>query len=110
MKIRNKLLFLFSLLVVSILLIFTTWIYIFSSHYRKSTYYSRLQDKANTSAQLLFNVEEVNEALLKIIDKNTLALFQEQTYIVSDKNELIYYIPDETVPAIDSLLIKKIRD
>ena len=66
MNIRNKLLIQFSIFVVTILLIFSVGIFLLSSNYRVSDYYSRLQDKANTTAQLLLDVEEVDKNLLKI--------------------------------------------
>ena len=78
MNIRDKLLIQFLLIVVTIVLIFTAGIFYFSSNYRKADYYSRLEDRAKTTASLLLNVDEVDEALLKIIDKNTLALINEQ--------------------------------
>ncbi len=109
MNIRNKLLIQFSIFVVTILLIFSVGIFLLSSNYRVSDYYSRLQDKANTTAQLLLDVEEVDKNLLKIIDKNTLALYQEKIYIFNDKNELIYFNPPEAKPLNDVALINQIR-
>ncbi len=81
-----------------------------SSNYRKSDYYSRLEDKANTTIQLLLNVKEVDHELLKIIDQNTLALFQEKIEILNENNELIYFFPPDTKLLNDIDLIEKIRE
>lgn len=110
MNIRNKLLIQFSIFVVTILLIFSVGIFLLSSNYRESDYYSRLQDKANTTAQLLLDVEEVDKNLLKIIDKNTLALYQEKIYFYNEKNELIYFNPPEANPLKDYTLIDQVRN
>lgn len=90
MNIRYKLTIQFTLIVAAILLIFTSGIYFFSSNYRQNDYYKRLEDRAKTTARLLLNVKEVDETLLKIIDKNTLALYQEKVYIIDEKNKQIY--------------------
>jgi len=109
MNIRNKLLVQFSFIVVTIVLIFTVGIFYFSSNYRKSDYHSRLEDRANTTARLLLNVDEVDEALLKIIDKNTMALINEQIYIFNQDNELIYNNPPDAPLFSDIDLINLIK-
>ena len=90
MNIRTKLSILFSIIIGSILLIFTTSIYYFSSSYRTNDYQKRLTDRAKTTARLLLDVKEVDETLLKIIDKNSLALYQEQIFILDENNSQIY--------------------
>ena len=100
----------FSIIVVTILIVFTTWIFIFSSQYRRTDYYNRLEDKANTYAQLLFNMAIVNEPFMQIINQNTPALFQEKSYIISGDNSIIYFSPADTNPDIDSTLVHQIKD
>lgn len=90
MNIRNRLLTQFSLIVVFILLIISIGVYYFSSMYRESEYYVRLEDRALTTARLLLNVEEVGEELLKVIDKNTVALFEEKINVYDPENMLRY--------------------
>lgn len=109
MNIRNKLLVQFSLIVVTILLIFTTGVFYFSSSYRKSEYYSRLEDRAQTTARLLLSVAEVDQTLLKVIDKYTVALVEERISIYNDKNEAIYFNPQEAVALTDTTLINEVK-
>jgi signal transduction histidine kinase len=90
MNIRNRLLMQFSLIVVFILLIISVGVYYFSSMYRESEYYARLEDRALTTARLLLNVEEVGEELLKVIEKNTVALFEEKINVYDPDNQLRY--------------------
>jgi signal transduction histidine kinase len=90
MNIRYKLSIQFTLIVVTLLFLLTTGIFYFSSSFRKMDFYKRLKDRANTTAQLLLNVEEVNQSLLKIIDKNSLALLQEEIYMIDSNNNQIY--------------------
>jgi signal transduction histidine kinase len=71
-------------------LIFTLAIFYFSSSYRLNDYIDRLKNRAYTTARLLLNVKEVDETLLRIIDKNTLALNQESIFIFDEHDKLIY--------------------
>ncbi len=109
MNIRNKLLIQFSLFVITLLGFFSLGILLLSSSYRKTDYYTRLQDKANTTAQLLLNVAEVDNELLKIIDKNTQALYQERIFVFNDKDDLLYYNPPEAIPINNKLLLNQVR-
>jgi signal transduction histidine kinase len=85
----------FSLIVLFILLFFTVGIYFFSSNYRDNDYRSRLKDRAITVANLFLGVEDIDEALLKIIDRNTLALYQEKIFLFDENNRQIYSNTDE---------------
>jgi len=95
MNIRHKLSLQFSIIVVSILLVFTVSIYYFSLTYRRNDYNARLRDRAYTTARLFLNVKEVDENLLKIIDKNTLSLYQESVFIIDEQNKLLYFNSDK---------------
>lgn len=103
MNIITKLTVQFTLIVATIVAIFSLGIHYFSSNYRENEFYSRLTDRANTTAKLLLTVQEVDSNLLKIIDKNTYALFQEHIYLYNPKKELIYTNLDEPV-CLDSVL------
>lgn len=90
MNIRIKLTIQFTVIIGVILLVFTLAIYYFSSSYRINDYNDRLKNRAYTTARLLLNVKEVDETLLRIIDKNTLALNQESIFIFNENGNLIY--------------------
>jgi signal transduction histidine kinase len=90
MNIRYKLTIQFSLIVLWILLFLIIGIYSISYSYRENDYNIRLRDRAKTVANLYLGVKEVNEALFKIIDRNTLALYKEEFSILDDHNKLIY--------------------
>jgi signal transduction histidine kinase len=97
MNIRYKLTIQFALIVGSILLIFTTGIFFFSSTYREIDFYKRLNDRAYSTARFLFKVKEVDEELLKIIDQNTTALYQEKVFVFDESNNQIYCNIENTV-------------
>lgn len=90
MNIRIKLTIQFTIIIGVILLVFTLAIYYFSSSYRINDYNERLKNRAYTTARLLLNVKEVDETLLRIIDKNTLALNQESIFIFNENGNLVY--------------------
>jgi len=100
LNIRNKLLLQFSLFVFTILSLFSIAILFFSSSYRSKDYYSRLENRARSTAQLLLNVDEVSADLLRIIDKNTLSLYNENLRIYQEDSTMVYAnIADSTVSA-----------
>ncbi len=100
MNIRNKLLLQFSLFVFVILALFSAAIFYFSSTYRSTDYYSRLENRARSTAQLLLNVDEVSADLLQIIDKNTLSLYNENLRIYKEDSTQVYAnVSDSSVSA-----------
>lgn len=90
MRIRTKLTILFAIIVSAIIIGFSLSVYILSANFRVEQFYQRLRDRANTTAKLLIDVKEVDSSLLKIIDRNTLLLPQEQIVIYNYLNEQIY--------------------
>ena len=110
MNIRTSLALRFSLIAASILVLFSLSIYYFSASYRQDEFYTRLTNKALTTAKLLIEVNEVDHDLLKIIDKNTInALYQEKVVIYNYKNEQIYNSLDSGNIPVTKELLDKIR-
>lgn len=107
MNIRLKLTLQFALMVMSILLMFTAGVYYFSESYREKGFYGRLHDRAITAARLLLDVQEVDRNLLKIIDRNTQALYLEEIFIIDPDNKQ-WYSNTERVYS-EKLDINKVR-
>ncbi|OFX47836.1 MAG: hypothetical protein A2046_07190 [Bacteroidetes bacterium GWA2_30_7] len=109
MKIRNKLTLLFALIVSGLLIAFSLSVYILSANFRTDQFYSRLKDRAITTARLLLAVKEVDSGLLRIIDRNSLLLSQEHILIYNNDNELIYNSLEEDTTNISLNIINKVR-
>jgi signal transduction histidine kinase len=112
MNIRSRLTLTFTIIVGSIMLVFSGAIYYFSSLYRENEFYKRLIDKANTTAHFLLEVDEITPELLKIIDRNNLtSLFQEQVIIYNYQNKVIYDSDEDPVreSSIPKELFNEIR-
>jgi signal transduction histidine kinase len=109
MNIRYKLTIQFTLIVASILLLFSLSIYYFSASYRDFDYNKRLTDRANTAAKLLLEVKEVDLKLQKIIDRNTLSLYEEKIYILGSNGNQIYSNVEDSV-YVDSPILKEIKE
>jgi signal transduction histidine kinase len=91
MNIKKKLVLQFSIIVAVILFLFSGFIYFFSASYRKHEFYSRLEEKALTTAKLLLEVDEVDIDLMRIIDKNTISALQNEKLMIFDyRNKPIY--------------------
>ncbi|GAB3027679.1 HAMP domain-containing sensor histidine kinase [Spirosoma pulveris] len=96
MTIRNRISGQFTLIVASILIGFSLLIYVVSATYRREEFYDRLKNKARTTVRFLVEVKEVDNDLLRIIDRNTLtALIDEKVLILNEKNELLYSSVDD---------------
>ena len=111
MKIGTKLVVKFSIIVSTILLCFSLTIYYFSSLNRTNQFYTRLYHRAVTSAKLLTQVDELNDTLLQIINKNTVnALSGERIAIYNYLNENIYHHEKDRAPIkVDAAILNKIR-
>ncbi|MFT6478560.1 MAG: two-component system sensor histidine kinase ArlS [Spirosomataceae bacterium] len=91
MQIRTKIAIQFTIIVATILAIFSISIYYLSENYRQQEFYKSLQDRAVTTARLLIKEKEIDKKLLKLIDKNTLStLYAVEVQVFNDKNEVAY--------------------
>lgn len=110
MKIQTKIAIQFSLIVGSLLAVFSFVIYQLFAEFRQQEYYDRLKSKAVTTAQLLIKVDEIDRNLLKIIDKNTLtALVDEKVLVFNQHNKLFYSSLDDHVIHYGKDLLNRVR-
>jgi signal transduction histidine kinase len=103
-KIRSAVLF--TALVATLLLVSYTAIYFLYKEFKEDEFYLRLEQKALTTYKLLVEVKEIDNDMLKLIDRNTInALYNEKVLIFDDRHELIYSsIDDQTVSYSKELL------
>ena len=110
MSIRTRLTWQFTIIVTSILVLFFVFIYFFYADFRREEYYSRLQNKALTTARLLIEVQEIDYNLLKIIDKNALNALHNEKIIIYDQNDkLIYSSTDDSDLRVRKDVLDEIR-
>ena len=110
LNIRTRLAISFTLIVSSIIIIFSAGVYYFSAIYREAEFYSRLREKALTTAQLLIKVDEVSLNLLKIIDRNTVnAMFNQQVVVYAQNDTLIYSSTNRSKFEFTQELINQVR-
>ncbi len=105
MTIRTTLTIHFSVLVASILLVFSLAIYFFYAQYREQEFYDRLREKALTTVHLLEDVSGINVELLRSIDRNDLtALYKEEVTIYDAANQIVYDSGNEPYPVTPAFL------
>lgn len=110
MSIRNRIALQFSIIVASILIVFSVVIYVVSATYRREEFYERLKNKGRTTVRFLVEVNEVDQKLLKIIDRNTLtALINEKVLIFDSRNHLIYSSVDDQIIHYNAKLLNEVR-
>lgn len=109
MKIRNKLTLLFTLLVATILLIFSLSIHYFYTLYRRIEFYNRLEEKAYTTVRLL-KENGINAGVLHTIDQNEItSLYEEEVTIYNEKNQAIYDSGNTPFP-VTAEFLQQVRD
>lgn len=67
-NIRTRLTYQFVVLVTLILLLFSLGVYFFSKLYLEKRFYKRLQDRAITTTTLLFDLQQTDSTVLRLID------------------------------------------
>jgi signal transduction histidine kinase len=84
-------------------------IYVFTQQNYKDKFYSRLQQKANTAAELLVNVNQVDSKLFRIINRaNRDILYKENIMAYDTCNERIYRSNDTINFHIDVDRVKEV--
>ena len=96
MNLKNKISFIVSFLFTIIFAISATVIYILFADFRQEEFEIRLREKALSTIKLLVEIEEVDNQLLKIIDKNSIhKLYNEKVLIFNSDFNLIYSSLDD---------------
>lgn len=110
MNIRTKLTVRFIIITAVILLLSSVLIYIFSADYREENFYTRLQSKANNTAKLLIEVDEVDAALLKKIEQNNpVSLPNEKVIIYNYRDTILFSTDEEQAIEISRTLLNRVR-
>lgn len=97
MQIRTRLTIQFFLISASLLLFALLAIYFFSASHQKEEFYSRLKSRANTTADLLLRVDEVDSSLLKLIDINRKDVLHYENISVYDSNDKEIYTNNDSL-------------
>jgi signal transduction histidine kinase len=110
MNIRTKLTLRFILITAVIISLASILIYIFSADYRQEDFYSRLQNKANNTAKLLIEVDEVDASLLRKIEHdNPTSLPDERIIIYNYKDTVLFSTDEDNHIKIEKDLLDRIR-
>lgn len=111
MQIRQKLTSQFIIVVALILFLSSLSIYFFSADYRREDFYTRLQNRASTTARLLIAVEEVDASLLKKIEENNPASLSNERIIIYDSGDAVLYSSDDRgILNVSASLLAQIRN
>lgn len=110
MPIRTRLAITFIAIFAVIMISASQAIFYFSSEYRIEEFYSRLINKANTTASLLLDVDEVSIDLLRIIaSKDAGILPSEKITIYNYQNDILYSTDTTNEMQITPAIIDKVR-
>jgi len=110
MNIRSRLTLQFLLINALILILVSLFTYYLSSEFRKEEFFERLSKKAQTTARLLIEIDEIDLDLLKIIDRSDFGTLPEEAiYIYTQEGQLIYQSNDVSIFVPDSSMIERVK-
>lgn len=110
MNIRSRLTIQFLSIVAIIMFLSSIAIYLLSANYRRIDFYERLQNKANNTAKLLIEVDEVDATLLRKIEKdNPVSLPDEKILIFDFRNNILFSTDENRTLKTDIKLLNTIR-
>jgi two-component system, OmpR family, sensor histidine kinase ArlS len=100
----------FSILFTVFLAIALFIVYISYVDFRKEEFHNRLKHRVLTTFRLLTEVEQIDNDLLRVIDKNTLnTLFNEKVLIIEDTTVIYSSIDDKKI-SYDAQLLQQVRN
>lgn len=100
MNIRARLTVLFSLLVASIMLLFTVAIYYLYNQFRESEFYQRLEEKAFTTVRLRQDVGEIPPADLPVMASEQVAIYNADNCVVYVSGRLLFPVSENLLRQI----------
>ncbi|GAB3957862.1 HAMP domain-containing sensor histidine kinase [Spirosoma harenae] len=119
-NIRTRLTYQFSILVTLILLFFSFGVYFFSRLYLEKRFFKRLQDRAITTTTLLFDLQQTDTNVLRLIDAaDKEPLLNENISVYNEKTKSFLFsanpantqFHEQLIPRLDStyqtLFLKK---
>lgn len=110
MKIRQKLTLQFFLMAGIMLVLFSMTVYVSSARYRRDDFFQRLESRANSTARMLIELEEIDAELLrKIEEDNPVSLPDEKIIILDNNNYVVYTTDTRNVILYDEELLDRIR-
>ena len=90
MNIKTRLSLQFTIVVFGILVFFSVLVYYFSFTSQRSKFRDNLLEKAQNTAILSINIEEIDSTLLKKIHQTTRSFEAEEISITNESNKLLY--------------------
>lgn len=108
MKIRNKILFYFSLIIPAITAITFVVIYLLFSENREESFQMRQKEKIATTLEFLSDIKESDADIIETLDQITInELYNEKLLLFDENKQLIYSnIVDIPVPVSKNILVR----
>ncbi len=110
MQIRTRLTLQFIFVVTLIIILAFGVIYFSSASYRENELYRRLENKAETTAEIFFSVTEIDSTVLRIIDraqKDKLPV--EGIQIFNELNREVYSNSDTVLYRVEPAMLEQVR-
>lgn len=107
MKIKNRLTYLFAIIVGALLLVFSVSIYFFYAQYREKEFKQRLKNRAITAQKIILNEQNSHTGLIKILKANDKSVLIKEHILIFLNGKKIYKAGFDTT-TINDIIINKI--
>jgi signal transduction histidine kinase len=106
MQFRTRISVWFTAIVAMLFVVFAFYLYVFTALHREEEFNRRLVNKAETIGRLLLRVEEIDEELLNVIEKNSAqSLPNEQVLVYDSSYVLLWNSADSVAPPYSHSLL-----
>jgi K+-sensing histidine kinase KdpD len=110
MKLKNKMIFSFSITFAVVLGIALMAVYISMSQYREEEFAERLKEKTTTTIHLMFDFKQIDQDLLQALDERTINnLYDEKILIFDEGGKSIYTSIDDTAIRFPEEILKRLQ-
>jgi signal transduction histidine kinase len=110
MKLKNKMIFSFSITFAVVLGIALMAVYISMSQYREEEFAERLKEKTTTTIHLMFDFKQSDQDLLQALDERTINnLYDEKILIFDEGGKSIYTSIDDTAIRFPEEILKRLQ-
>lgn len=108
-QLKYKITIYFSIAVISISAVVFLIIYLLFANFRQEEFQTKLKDRTMTTIKFLLEIEDIDQDLLQVIDKNTInSLYDEKILLFDARKKLIYKSIDDTEIEQPSPILKSL--
>ncbi len=111
MKLKNKIVLVFSVTFMAVMGVVLLAVYISMSQYREEEFSQRLKEKTTTTIRLMVEFKQIDLDLLQVLDETTINnLYDEKILIFDEEGKSIYTSVDDTAIRFPDEILQRLKN